>query len=100
MKIGFIGCGNIAHAHADVLEYLGHKISAVSSRPSSKNMDLFSKKYKVPSVYDNWKEMLEKEKLDALWVIPSWNIIEDMMLPVLRYGIPTFFEKPVALTSD
>ena len=100
MNIGFIGCGNIAHFHADVLIHLGHTITAVSARPESKNINTFSEKYNVKSKYSSWEEMLSKESFDALWVVAGWQEIDNMLLPILAKGIPTFFEKPVALTAE
>ena len=100
MNIGFIGCGDIAHFHADVLIHLGHKISCVSSRPNSNNIKIFQKKYSIESVYSDWEEMLNQEYVDAIWVVTGWSNIDEILLKVLSYNTPVFFEKPVALSVE
>lgn len=101
LKIGFIGCGKIARFHADVLKYLGHDIVAVAALDlNSNNLKYFRKEYKVMSSYSSWPNMLENEKLDALWVLVNWDIIDKIFLDILAYGIPTFFEKPIALNIE
>lgn len=100
LNIGMIGCGNISRSHADVLESLGVNIQAVSATPNSKNIGSFVKEYSVKHSYKNWNEMIEQEKLDAVWVVASWDVIDEMLLPILEYKIPVFFEKPVALSHE
>jgi len=61
MKIGFIGCGKIAHFHANVLRELGVNIIAVSARENSPNIVPFTEKYHIPNQYTQWQEMVENE---------------------------------------
>lgn len=100
MNIGFIGCGNIAHFHADVLKALGVSIIAVSAREHSPNIGLFSEKYVIRKQYTRWQEMVENESLDALWVVATWNKMEEMLIPLIETGLPLFLEKPIALSSS
>ena len=99
MNIGFIGCGSIAHFHAEALIELGIKISAVSSRPNSPNISQFSKKYNIKNKYSQWEKMVQMENLDALWVVVSWHQMDSLLIPLIQTGIPLFLEKPVALSS-
>ncbi len=99
MNIGFIGCGNIANFHADVLKFLKKELTAAADN-NFDSLKQFQIKYNVKSGYYSWKEMLEKESLDAIWVTVSWNVVDNLLLDILSYGIPTFFEKPVALTPE
>ena len=99
LRIGFIGCGQISEYHADALLELGCRITAVSARPGSERIKDFKEKYGVPASFDSWQDMVELSEIDALWVTASWNSIDELLLPVLRCNIPTFFEKPVALSS-
>ena len=99
-NIGFIGCGNIAHFHADTLMALNQNIVAVSARKNSPNLSPFSEKYGINRQYTDWQKMVENENLDALWVVASWNQMDDLLIPLIKTDLPLFLEKPVALSSQ
>jgi predicted dehydrogenase len=100
LKVGLIGCGSIARFHADCLKYLGINITAASDISSSDSVKSFCARYSIKNLYSDWKELVSKEKLDALWVTASWDSIDSMLLPILENNLPVFFEKPVALSSE
>ena len=100
MKIGFIGCGSIAHFHADVLNTLDVNLIAVSARENSNNIDQFCEKYRIKKQYHDWRIMVEKENLDALWVVANWDQMGELLLPLIETGLPLFLEKPIALSSE
>ena len=68
VKLGFIGVGGIAGAHLNILA----KMDDVElTTMCDINPDTLSKRcetYNVSSSYTNFKEMLEKEDLDAAYV--------------------------------
>lgn len=99
-KIAFIGCGKIAHFHADVLQHLGCQITAVSARSGSPRLRPFQEKYHIKNAYESWEEMLDKDDFDALWVTASWQSIDQILLPIIEYRKACFIEKPVALSSQ
>jgi predicted dehydrogenase len=99
LNFAFIGCGNVARFHADVIYGMNHQISAVCARQQSPNIIPFAEKYKITHTYDNYIEMLDKEKPDAVIVAVSWNQTEHIIEDILKIGIPCLVEKPVALSS-
>jgi predicted dehydrogenase len=99
INLGFIGCGDIAHFHADVLKELDMNIIAVSGRKFSPNIAPFSKKYGIRNQYSDWQLMVNNEDIDALWVMASWDQMDQMLIPLIETGLPLFLEKPVALSS-
>jgi predicted dehydrogenase len=99
LKVGIIGCGSIARFHADCIKHLGISIAAASDVVSSDSVKAFCAKYSIPAFHADWKEMLDDEALDAVWVTASWDVVDTMLLPILEYDIPVFFEKPVSLSS-
>lgn len=99
LSFAFIGCGNAARFHADVLSGLNRRIIAVSARKQSPHIVAFAKEYQVPYIYDNWQKMLAQEKPDALIVAVSWDQTEKIIEDVIKSGIPCLIEKPVALSS-
>jgi predicted dehydrogenase len=100
IKVGLIGCGNIARFHADVLTAIGISLQAVCSSPVSTRVSAFAEEYSIPHVYRTWPEMLDGERLSAVFVLAPWDVIDGMLLPLLQFKTPVFFEKPVALTPD
>ena len=99
LSFAFIGCGNAARFHADVLSGLNHRIIAVSARKQSPHIVAFAKEYQVPYIYDNWQKILAQEKPDALIVAVSWDQTEKIIEDVIKSGIPCLIEKPIALSS-
>ena len=63
LRTGIVGCGKVAHLHAQALRNLvGSDFAAVFSRTLSKAQD-FGNQYGV-SAYDNISKMVADEKLD------------------------------------
>lgn len=100
LDFAFVGCGNAARFHADVIRGMGHRISAVCSRNPFPRRVPFAEIYEVHRTYDSWGKMLEKESPDALIVAASWDQTETFIEELIRTGIPCLAEKPIALTSE
>ena len=99
-RIVFIGCGQIAHFHADVLMHLGCKIVGVAAKEDNDRLSAFKNKYNIGQSFFSWNEMVENCEFDAIWVVASWPAIDDMILDLIKLGKPIFVEKPVALSSE
>ena len=99
MNVGFIGCGHIAHFHGEVFKKLGVRIFSVSARENSSNLIPFAEKFSIDNRYTNWETMVEKESLDALWVMIGWDQMDSLLIPLIKTKIPLFLEKPIALSS-
>lgn len=100
LRVGFIGCGSIASFHADVLKYLGVQITSLSYKSNKTRAEAFAQKYGVGKIYTDWRKMTVESEVDFLWVIPSWDQINLIFEEITAIGIPAFFEKPLALSSD
>jgi predicted dehydrogenase len=100
LRIGIIGCGAIARFHADAIKALGLEIQCAADVVESEPVKAFCAKYGVKKFYLDWREMMAKEKLDALWVTASWNVVDQLLMPVLACKVPVFFEKPVSLSAE
>ncbi len=99
LKIGMIGCGGIAGAHATRLSTLKEvKLTAFSDIDEKRAKD-FANKY-GGNVYADWQKMLEKEKLDIVYIcLPPFAHTGEVMAAAER-GIHIFIEKPIALNMD
>ncbi len=84
INFAFIGCGKVAGFHADVINALGHRISSVSARKNSSNIEKFANDFSAGNTFDSWEAMLENDNPDAIIVAVSWDqtehIIEEDMV--------------------
>jgi hypothetical protein len=102
VKFAFIGCGKIAHCHADVIRHLGHTIEVVVARPGSANIDDFAEKYAVAKkIYgvEGFLEYCGKADVDCILVCTPWNVTEGVLRRLLSLGMPIMSEKPAVLSS-
>ena len=100
IKVAFIGCGNIAYFHYDVLNALGINVIATAARSNSTNIVKFVSTYSAIVPYDNYKCMIKCEKPDAIFLLTSWDQTENILFDLAEYDIPILSEKPVALTPN
>ena len=99
LRFVFIGCGKIAHFHADVVYAHGHQIVGVAARKNSKNIHAFADKYQIKARYSDFNLLLDEQKPDAVIVCVSWNQVQEIITDIIQYGYPVLVEKPIALTT-
>ena len=99
LYVGFIGVGGMGQYHLKQVSRLpGVKVPAVCDV----NADLaqaMGTQYGAQA-YTDHHEMLEKERLDALYVVVPPYAHTDAEIIAARKGIHLFVEKPVALTLE
>jgi len=96
LKIGIIGTGGMANWHAGAVKDLkGVKITACADIRETATK-AFAEKWQVPAVYTDYREMLEREKLDAVANITPDAVHAEVAIAVLTRGIPILSEKPLA----
>lgn len=101
LKVGFIGCGgrgrHLMNAenlkdHADIVAvtdcYLAQIDGAAKVSPGSERW----------AGYQDYREMLEKEKLDAVFVPTTTHARALICIHAMQAGCDVYAEKPVALT--
>jgi len=96
LKVGMIGCGGIAGVHARAL-------NGISEVKMEAFADIVEDKAKAFSVqyggrdYTDWREMLDKEKLDIVYIsLPPFAHKDEVMMAAEK-GVNIFIEKPIAL---
>lgn len=99
VRVGFIGLGSKGKKHLwEVSRQEGAQIAAVCDI----NADLVAeigREYGVTS-YTSHREMLEKEKMDALYIVVPPFAHSDAEIMAAERGIHLFMEKPVVLDID
>ena len=98
VKVGFVGCGGIAHTHMERLRKIRearmvafYDIVPEKARETAKSVGA--------KAYPSLQEMLDKEELDAVYVcVPPFA--HGFEPEIVERGINIFVEKPVALSMD
>jgi predicted dehydrogenase len=101
LRIGVIGAGGrgrvswLAHRPLE-----GSEIVAVCDPVGEVHAEYRSKFSEKIVGYLDWREMLAKEKLDAVFVCaPDW-LHEEMAVGALERGVGVYLEKPMAITLE
>jgi predicted dehydrogenase len=97
-RIAVIGLGGIAQlVHLPILSRLDNaELCAVADIDKTRLFSVASK-FGVKAKYTDYREMIEKEKIDALILSTPTNTHKKIALECFKYKIPMLIEKPVAL---
>jgi predicted dehydrogenase len=109
VKVGVIGTGNRGTSHVNTLLTIdGVEVAAVCDLLESKALnaaDICEKAgRKRPKIYsgdvDTYREMLDREKLDAVVIATFWDSHTAIALRAMKNGIYPGIEVPAALTVE
>jgi len=99
MRIGFVGTGGIANYHLEHLVKIKEAEIVALCDVAEERAKRAAKKY-GGTAYSDYKKMLDKEKLDALYIcVPPFAHQSQELLAAER-EIPFFVEKPIAISLD
>ena len=99
LKIGFIGVGGVAQPHLNNLTAMdGVRVSAVCDAFADRAKEV-GEKFSA-SVYTDYRQMLEAEKLDGVYVCLIPGVHGETELDLAKKGVPFYIEKPVHLELD
>lgn len=99
MRAAIVGCGSIAHVHAESISRLSDiTLTAFADIIGERAQD-FRNRY-GGNAYSSLEEMLAKEKPDVLHICTPHYLHVPMMLYALKHGIHVFSEKPPVISKD
>jgi len=99
-KVGFIGAGGIAHAHASNLKKVEGVELVCAADVSATGLAKFKEQQGVARTYADYKEMLAKEtELDAISVCTPNGLHAENTIAALEAGKHVMVEKPMTLTA-
>ncbi|MEM4688970.1 MAG: Gfo/Idh/MocA family oxidoreductase [Thermofilaceae archaeon] len=99
LRIGFIGSGGIAAAHASRLARMEDVELAAFSDVDLGRARMLAERY-GGRAYADWREMLEREKLDAVFIcLPPFAHTDEVEVAAER-GVHVYIEKPIALSVE
>lgn len=93
-RAGLIGCGGISAVHAHVLGELENTELAACADVIPERAARYG-----CAAYTDWKEMLDREKLDAVHLCTPHYLHPVMAAEAARRGIAVFTEKPPAIDA-
>jgi len=101
LRIGMIGAGSRSMAvHYPSLHDLpAVQIAAVCELREERGAAA-AEKYGIPAQYSSFHEMIEKEKLDAVYACMPPHHLYDVCADVIEMGCNLFIEKPPAVTTE
>lgn len=101
LNIGIIGAGRIGKVHMQSITYNvpSAKVLGITDVFKEGLQDL-ADKYGIEKVYDNYKEMLADDEIDAVLVCSSTDTHADISIEAAEAGKHVFCEKPVDLTPE
>lgn len=99
VRVGFIGVGGMGQHHLRTVHQIaGAQVVAITDVNATLAQDMGGQ-FGVP-YYTDYHQMLDREKLDALYIAIPPFAHTDAELIAADKGIHLFVEKPVALTMD
>jgi len=99
VRVGFVGCGGIANFHFGHMEKIDDaQIVAVCDLIDERVQNAAQRFDAKP--YKDYHDMLEQEKLDAVYVCVEPSAHNGMELLAVEKGCHLFVEKPIALSMD
>ena len=95
LKVAIAGVGIVGKRRFQyVNEHPSLEVTAICEQhPLEKNTE-----YSVINYYNNYKELLEKENLDIIFVCLTNNIAAEVTINSLKKGLHVFCEKPPGMT--
>lgn len=100
LKVGVIGAGGIARGRHIPGYQRNPKVTlAAVADVSEAVLDSVQKNFGIPSVYTDYREMLEKEQLDAVSICTPNKFHAPAAIYALQKGVHVFTEKPMALNA-
>ncbi len=96
VRWGIIGCGAIAPKFFQSLEKTGEGRVIAAASKSMSRAKRFQKKTGVGRIYGSYEQMLEREKLDAVYIATSHNFHYKNTKLCFEHNVPALVEKAFA----
>ena len=101
LNIGIIGAGRIGKVHMQSITYNVPTAKVLGITDVFKDgLQELADKYGIEKVYDDYKQMLADEDIDAVLVCSSTDTHADISIEAAKAGKHIFCEKPVDLTPE
>jgi|YNPMSStandDraft_1061717.scaffolds.fasta_scaffold00078_25 predicted dehydrogenase len=100
IKVGVIGAGSIGKVHLQAYQAVPDvKVVAVTDIVEERAKQAVES-FGIPRYYTDYKEMLEKEDLDAVSICTPNYLHSPMTVDALKAGVNVLCEKPMAINAQ
>lgn len=97
LKLGLIGCGRISKNHFEAVQQISEADFTAVADIDRSRAEHAAEVYKIPALYTDYNEMLEKEKFDAVTICTPSGMHPQMGIDVANHKINVITEKPMAI---
>ena len=100
LRLAIVGCGEIGRWMA-LFGRLNRRIRLVACCDSQRPVaEAFAARFRIPRAYDDYGALLERERLDAVYLAVPHDLHFEMVVAAVEAGVPVLVEKPIARTLD
>src|SRR5205085_814387 len=100
VRMGIVGTGRIAqNRHLPSYQRNDRVVVVAAADPVPESVHSAAAAFAIPSVYTDYREMLEREDLDAVSVCTPNKYHAPVAIAALRQGLHVFCEKPLVRSS-
>jgi len=101
LQVALIGCGMIGHGHAEGIARDGRaEIAAVVYGKNKQAADEFAKKYNIPYVTNDYREVISRGGIDVAIVCTPSAYHAESAIAFANAGVHVLCEKPLDVTVD
>lgn len=100
LKVGIIGTGGIANAHARAYQQIPEVEMVAVADIIPERAQAFAERWGVQRWYSHHQEMLEKEQLDLVSITTYNNAHRGPTVDALQAGVNVLVEKPMSATLE
>ncbi len=95
VRVGIVGCGVIAQImHLPILSRFEDMDIVALCDVNTSKAAIIGERYQIERIYEDIEEMLQREKLDVVFILTPTNLHLPMSLLALQHGCHVFIEKP------
>jgi myo-inositol 2-dehydrogenase / D-chiro-inositol 1-dehydrogenase len=98
LKVGIIGGGWIARRHVPAID-AAPEVELVAACDADVERAHAIADPRGAHAYQDWRELLDREQLDAIWVCTPPGLHRDPTVAALERGVHVFLEKPLARSA-
>ncbi len=98
LRVGVVGIGFIGTAHVEALRRLGY-VDVVAVADANGGAGRAESLY-VAHGYDDYREMIDKENLDAIHICTPNHTHYEMAMYAMEHGLSVMLEKPITMTVE